>query len=103
MARVVTASGSLSCVHGGTFLLTPSQSELSVAGAPVLVVTDLTTATIVGCQNKPKPCLKATGLTAPGSAKLAVAGTAVVLETTAGTTDFGTFSVLAPGQNILEA
>jgi hypothetical protein len=103
MAHVVTANGSLACIHGGTFQVTPSQSELSVAGAPVLVVTDLSTATIVGCQNKPKPCLKVIDVTAPGSQRLAVAGAAVVVETTAGTTDFGTFSVLAPGQNTLEA
>jgi hypothetical protein len=103
MARVLTTDATLVCIHRGTLSVVPSQSALTVAGAQVLLLTDLLQATVTGCQAPQVKCVAVTGVAVGSSLLLTVSGTAVVLDTATGTTNAGTFQVQAPGQNTLDA
>lgn len=91
MPEVLTTASVLTCAHGATVLVTASQNALTIAGAPALLVTDLTTATVPGCPNLDAtkgqaPCVRVTAVTAGASRLLTVNGTPVALATARGTT-----------------
>ncbi|WP_272477361.1 hypothetical protein [Baekduia alba] len=84
----------------------PSQAKVLIDGAPVLVVTDLLGAPIVGCPIPPtpatKPCTTVVSVL-PGSwsLKVLVAGKPALVATATGLTDGvppGTIQVVFPGQ-----
>jgi hypothetical protein len=96
MPKVVTTASQIECAHGGTVKVTASQSKLKVGGNPVLVETDMLTATVSGCKTPvtppppgptQKPCLKVLSMNAGAATKLAVDGIPVVLDTATGDTD----------------
>ena len=102
MPRVLTSAGTVACIHGGVVTVVPGQSALIVAGAPAVLLTDLPGAVVLGCKASPK-CTTVGAVTAGSSPLLGVAGTPVLLETAAGTTNAGNFLVQNPGQNTLDA
>jgi hypothetical protein len=95
MPKALTVGSSLVCAHGGTVVLKPSQSILTVDGSAVLVVGDLDGAPISGCPTPvsvapapvTKPCLTVVSMTSPPSAKLSVGGKPVLIDTAQGLTD----------------
>lgn len=111
----VTTAGTASCAHQGTVALSASRSLLKVSGAAVLVVDDAVGAGISSCVTVDDTskglvqCRKTTALTAGTSLLLRIGGRPALLDSAAGTTSgvtappaFGTFSVSAAGQNLLE-
>jgi hypothetical protein len=112
MGQVLTAAATITCSHGGTVLVVPSQHALTVDGQPVLVDGDLTGATVVGCTNLPPPqgrvpCSTTTSMTAGAATKLTAGGKAVLLDSATGQTNStpapGTWSVSNAGQTKLTA
>ena len=80
------------CTHATPGKVTVAATgRLTVAGAAVLLATDVTGADVV-CAASPPPqgivkCSKVATVTAGPAARLTVGGTAVVLDSLAGTTD----------------
>ena len=111
MPAVLTVSSTVMCVHGGSFTLTASTSQLTAGGSPVLVRADLTSAVIAGCPNTVAasgqvPCTAVVAITAGAATTLTVAGQPVMLASAAGVTNStppGTWSVSAAGQSVLSA
>jgi hypothetical protein len=120
MSLVLTEKSSLACANQGTVQLTATQSKLTVAGAKVLVTSDLTSAPISGCQIIPEPpppgsasakCVMIVSAEGGVSGKLKVAGKGVLLETIQGKTSgflhtaiaVQTWSVKDAGQSKLKA
>ncbi|MET8507958.1 hypothetical protein ABZV60_25385 [Streptomyces sp. NPDC004787] len=90
MPHVLTTAAVIRCVHSGTFLVTPSQHTLTVNGAPVLLLSDLLTATVPDCTNTnasagQAPCVKITAVSTGASRLLSVGGSPVALDTAKGT------------------
>ena len=60
MPALMTAAAVVTCMHGGTVIIQPSQSIVTIGGIPVLTVPDLIGAAIVGCTLVPStntvPC-----------------------------------------------
>jgi hypothetical protein len=58
MGEYLTSSSSLSCPHGGTVLITASNSKVTLGGDQIVIATD--TFTISGCSfnvsGAPSPC-----------------------------------------------
>ena len=56
----MTAAAVVTCIHGGTVIIQPSQTMVTIQGMPVLTVPDLVGAAIVGCTLVPStntvPC-----------------------------------------------
>jgi hypothetical protein len=112
MTLVVTAAGTISCIHAGTAAPVPGQQKLTVAGSPVLVGADLA-GTPIGatCTNKPTPalpgnvqCTLTTGVPAGASTVLTVDGGGVLLKDAGGATNSvppGTWTVTQPGQALV--
>ena len=48
-APLATAAAVVMCIHGGTVMVTPGQSQVTVAGSPVICAPDLLSCPIVGC------------------------------------------------------
>ncbi|MFI6704342.1 hypothetical protein ACIBJC_36335 [Streptomyces sp. NPDC050509] len=91
MPCVLTTSSVIRCAHQGTFLVTASQHALTVGGNPVLLVSDLLTATVPDCKNidaskSQLPCVKITAVSTGASRLLSVHGSPVALDTAKGTT-----------------
>lgn len=103
MARALTATASLTCQHGGTLVIVPSQQIVTVGRRPLLVLADLLAAAVAGCPLGPKPCTKVTAVARGAAATLTIGSAPVVLESASGTTDQGTFQVVSAGQTILDA
>ena len=93
-------------MHGGKVSPIPSQTRVLIDGAPVLVVTDLIGAPIVGCTLPPTPASKpcttvVTVLPGSWSLKVLIEGRPALVATATGLTDGvppGTFQVAFPGQ-----
>ncbi|MCW2997653.1 MAG: hypothetical protein JWN65_1202 [Solirubrobacterales bacterium] len=110
MPLLVTANAIILCAHGGKVTPIPSQRSVLAGGAPVLCMTDLMGAPIVGCPIPPtpatKPCTTVISVL-PGSWSLKVlaAGKPALLATASGLTDGippGTVSVVSPGQTSVQ-
>jgi hypothetical protein len=52
---MMTAAAVVTCIHGGTVIIQPSQTIVTIQGMPVLTVPDLVGAAIVGCALAPSP------------------------------------------------
>lgn len=111
MPLVLSANAVIRCSHQGSVIVTPSQQKLKVDGTPVLVQSDLLSATIAGCTNTDAragqvPCLRILSVAAGMATKLKAGGQSVVLEGATGPTSStppGTFSVSNAGQTKLRA
>ncbi|MFE5710215.1 hypothetical protein ACFQ7J_05200 [Streptomyces sp. NPDC056501] len=112
MPYVLTTAADIRCAHLAPLLVVPSQTSLTVAGNPVLLVSDLLTATVPTCPNAGSPglvvCGKVTALTDGASTCLTVRGTAVALDTARGLTlaqpaQPVLWRVVSPGQTVLKA
>ena len=109
MPAVLTTGSTVQCSHQAPVTLKASKSKLKAAGNPVLVASDLTGATIVGCPNTGpglKPCTTTQSPVAGVATKLSVGGQPVLLETATGATDGNppaTWSVKTAGQSVLKA
>ncbi|MFF0430702.1 hypothetical protein ACFYU9_00535 [Streptomyces sp. NPDC004327] len=111
MPYVLTTASVIRCKHQGTFLVTPSQSALTVGGNPVLLVSDLLKATVPDCKNTDAtkgqlPCVKITAVSTGASRLLSVHGSPVALETAEGTTQANpvlpvAWQVASAGQTLL--
>jgi hypothetical protein len=111
MPPIVTTGATILCAHGGQVMLTPRQTQVTIAGNPVLREGDLSGAPIVGCLQVPslatKPCTTVIS-TLPGSAstRVTAVGAPVLLATLSGITDGvppGTIMVVSPGQTTVQA
>ncbi len=84
MPPILTIASQVQCMHGGTVLLTTSNSSLLVDENPALLETDIHS--VVGCPfivaTVPMPCLMVQWQAA--STTLAVNGAGVLLETSIG-------------------
>ncbi|MFE5587286.1 hypothetical protein [Kitasatospora sp. NPDC056531] len=92
MPSVLTTASVLQCIHGGQLTVPSNDTALTVDGQPVLLQSDLATATVVGCANTnaaagQTPCLMVTAVLAGLSTKLTVRGQPVLLETAQGLTN----------------
>ena len=92
MPNVVVQSAAIHCVHGGTVMLKPSQTKLTVTGQAAILRSDLLGASISACTNtntqlSQKPCLTVTSVIAGVATKLTVDGQGVLLDTAQGLTD----------------
>ena len=111
MPPIVTTAATITCIHGGQVVLTPKQTQVTIAGNPVLREGDLAGAPILGCLQPPTPATKpctAVISTLPGSASTRVmaAGAPVLLATLTGITDGvppGGLLVISPGQATVKA
>ncbi|MEU7515549.1 hypothetical protein AB0B13_26630 [Streptomyces sp. NPDC042898] len=112
MPDVLTTAADIRCAHLAPLVVVPSQTTLTVAGNPVLLVSDLLAATVPTCPNSGSPglvvCGKVTSLTDGASTLLKVRGTAVALDTARGLTlaqpaQPVLWNVLSAGQTILKA
>ncbi|AZM46646.1 hypothetical protein DMB38_13250 [Streptomyces sp. WAC 06738] len=115
MPEVLTSAADIRCDHGAPVVVVPTQNSLTVAGNPVLLVSDLLAATVPACPNQPTPaapnlvpCGKVTSLIEGAGTGLSVRGTPVALSTARGLTlAFPVKPVLwkvaSPGQNVLKA
>ncbi|MFB7586855.1 hypothetical protein [Streptomyces sp. NPDC056169] len=112
MPYVLTTAADIRCAHLAPLLVVPSQTSLTVAGNPVLLVSDLLAATVPTCPNKGSPglveCGKVTSLTDGTSTVLSVRGSAVALDTARGLTlalptQPVLWNVLSAGQTLLKA
>lgn len=113
MPPVLTTAATIRCIHGAPLVVTPSQSALTVAGQPVLLVSDLLTAAIPTCPNTnaaagQAPCGKVTTMTTGASGRLSVRGTPVALATARGLTQAlpivpVAWQVVSPGQTTLSS
>jgi hypothetical protein len=108
---VLNADAELQCPHGGRVTVMPGQEQVLAGGAPVLRISDVEGAPIVGC---PVPATPATvpctlvALVAPGSwaSTVVAAGEPVLLATLIAVTDGvppGPVVVVEPGQALVQA
>lgn len=83
-APILTAAATVMCPHGGQAKFVPSNPQMTIAGSPVILATDVTT--IVGCpfniSGAPAPCLTIQW-TNP-AVQTSVMGIPVVLQTSVG-------------------
>lgn len=100
-APILTQSAQIRCPHGGQAIVVPSNPTITIAGSPVLVMTDLFT--IAGCtfniSGSPAPCLSIQW-TAP-ALSTSVNNTPVLLGTSVGLCmggSPGVPAVVVPGQ-----
>ncbi|MGX2998573.1 hypothetical protein JNUCC64_30640 [Streptomyces sp. JNUCC 64] len=113
MPEVLTTASVLRCAHGGRITVPAGPRALTVAGAPVLVRTDLDAATVTGCPQTnaaagQSPCLRITALLAGAAATLTVGGVPVLLASARGLTDGVPplpvmWRVVSAGQRVLVA
>jgi hypothetical protein len=84
MTPMLTTTSTVVCPHFGQAMLTTSNSQALVDGAPVLLITDLHT--ISGCPfapgSVPTPCLTIRWVT--GATQSSIDGTPVLLQTSVG-------------------
>ena len=85
MPRILTRGSQVLCPHGGSATLTTANAKVGAAGGKALVESDVHT--VSGCAfmigTKPSPCLQIRW--SAGAVKLKAGGTAVLLESSAGT------------------
>jgi hypothetical protein len=92
MPNVLTTASIINCPHqSGKLVLSAVPHKLKVLGSPVLVKTDITSATVLLCPNLPpppssQPCKHVT-VSAGESSKLKVGGVPVMLDTLVGLPD----------------
>jgi hypothetical protein len=48
-APIATAAAMITCIHGGTVMITPGQTQVTIGGSPILCSPTLMTCPIVGC------------------------------------------------------
>lgn len=83
--EIVQVGATIQCPHGGQATIAPSNQRVKVAGAPVALVSDLTT--VAGCPftvpgPTPQPCIKVQWLA--GATRVKVMGTPVLLKDSQG-------------------
>ena len=83
MAYLVQVGSIVTCNHGGTGALIPSQTKAIIAGVPICTIKDLPA--IVGCKNS-KPCTKVVSW-AGFADKTVIDGVPVLLSSSIATTD----------------
>ena len=107
--EVLTVNARLTCDHVGVVGLAPSQTFVTIGGAPVLVDNDPENRPIAGCPNVGptiKPCTSTLKAKTGYSHFVKVSGHGVCLPTVTGITD-GTppgivnYSVKTPGQGFV--
>lgn len=110
MPPVLTAAGTVTCIHGGQVVLTPKQSKLIVMGAPAMCEAHVIGCPIVGCAQPPspgtKPCTLVVMAANTTPTKLMVQGLPVANQSLTGMTDGvppGAIIVQNPGQVKLQA
>lgn len=111
MAFVLNALAEIFCEHGGRVTVIPQQEEVLAGGAPVLRVSDLEAAPILGCPIPPTPTTVPCTLVAtvmPGSwaTTVLVAGEPALLQTLEAITDGvppAAVVVVEPGQVVVQA
>ncbi|RDI68164.1 hypothetical protein [Nocardia pseudobrasiliensis] len=105
MAQVLVVGAVMTCSHAPIHVT--GSTVLKVAGQPVLVESDFTTAVFDCAAPSPGPCKKLGPITAGLSTVLRVGGKAVVLSSavavTLGSGTSGKLTVTDPGQTILDA
>lgn len=111
MPFILNAAAQLQCPHGGHVTVVPGQEKVLAGGAPVLRVSDVEGAAIVGCPvpltSATAPCTLVAGVF-PGSWASAViaAGEPVLLQTLIAITNGvppGPVIVIEPGQAQVQA
>lgn len=111
MPFILNAEAELQCPHGGRVTVIPGQTQVLAGGAPVLRISDLEGAPIVGCPVVPTgttvPCTQVVGVF-PGSwaDTVIAAGEPVLLQTLIAVTDGvppGPVIVVEPGQFQVQA
>lgn len=108
--KVLVATSSLQCSHGGVFSITALKSKLKAEGQKALVKADIESATIsAACSNDPSSgqvkCTSAT-VTTGEATKLNDEGSFVMLDSIVGTTNgtpAGTITLISVGQSKLKA
>jgi hypothetical protein len=84
MSPLLTTTSTVMCPHGGSAILTTSNSQALVQGAPMLLLSDVHT--IAGCAFAPggvaMPCLTIQWLT--GGTQSAIGGVPALLQTSVG-------------------
>lgn len=111
MPFVLNAAAELQCPHGGRVTVIPGQETVLAGGAPVLRISDVEGAPIVGCPIPPTPATKPCTLVAavlPGSwaSTVVAAGEPVLLQTLVALTDGvppGPVLVIEAGQAQIQA
>lgn len=111
MPLVLNTEATLMCPHGGRVTLIPRQFSVLAGGAPVLRLTDLIGAPIIGCAQPPTPAtVPCTAVLSPlpGSTSLTVTveGVPVLIQTTTALTNGvppGIVTVIFPGQVVVQA
>ena len=111
MPFVLTAAAEILCPHGGKVAAIPGQAQVLAGGAPVLRISDLLGAPIVGCPVPPSPTTVPCTLVAavlPGSwsSSVLAAGEPVLLQTLVAMTNGvppGPVVVVQPGQAQVQA
>jgi hypothetical protein len=81
----LTTASTIQCTHGGTAILTTTNTSLFADGAPVLLESDI--ATVAGCPftlpgPKPSPCVKIEWSAA--TVQISVNGTAALIRSSIG-------------------
>lgn len=112
--NVLTTAGSVSCAQQGTVNLSASTPVLKVSGAAVLVVSDLSSASITGCTTVADAskglvtCATTTPPSSGAASLLLVGGEPALLESAAGMTTGATgagtpatYSTGSAGQSLL--
>jgi hypothetical protein len=84
-APILTTASTVMCPHGGSVMLTTSNSVAKAEGSPLLLLTDMHT--VSGCPfvlppGTPSPCLTVRWLV--GALQTSVNGTPVLLQTSVG-------------------
>ncbi len=111
MPLLLNANAELTCPHGGRVSVLPSQEQVLAGGAPVLRVSDLEGAPVLGCPVPVTPTSAPCTLVAevfPGSWSdtVLVVGEPVLLQTLIAITDGvppGPVMVIEPGQGQVQA
>lgn len=82
--NVLTTSSTVLCMHGGSAILTTSNSKLMVDNAPALLETDVHSVACCAFQisGKPSPCIRIQW--SGGAAKMKVNGVGVLLQSSIG-------------------
>lgn len=83
--NAINASASMSCPHGGTVMVTPSNGQVTAANAAMAVATDTTT--VAGCAftlpgPKPSPCVTVKWIVP--DTRVAINGTPTISQGSAG-------------------
>lgn len=83
-ALALSTAASVTCPHGAPVTISPGSARVLVAGAPVALLTDMTT--VLGCPfqagPKPQPCVSVRWFV--GSARVLAGGVPVLLQTSTG-------------------